>query len=246
VRNLSVFFFIFYFIKLFGFFSIHVCSNTQLTSITPNTRITSITGNFDYPYLSEVEKVHIYNATVTFIPDLTLVTKQLPKVKQLFITGSGLKYVERRQLASMPQLTKLSLHRNQIESLPEDVFSDLVNLENLNVGDNKIKVLPLKLLWNLTKLKIFGADDNQIELISRDLFKNNRELTSIWINDNKITRIEADFTLLSKLGLLNLNSNTCINENCWSSCEIERLREIQQKINRSCNSNNGLIYFGRF
>jgi Leucine-rich repeat (LRR) protein len=245
-EKFKCFFFICDFIKLFGFFtSGHQCSNTELTSITPNTRITSITGNFDYPYLSDVEKVHIYNATVTFIPDLTLVTRQFPKFKQLFITDSGLKYVERRQLASMLQLTKLSLHRNLIELLPEDAFSDLVNLENLNVGDNKIKVLPPKLLWNLTKLKIFGADDNQIELIPRDLFKNNRELTSIWINDNKITRIEADFTLLPKLGLLNLNSNTCINEDC-KPCEIERLREIQQKINRSCNSNNGLIYFGRF
>jgi Leucine-rich repeat (LRR) protein len=193
--------------------------------------------------VSDVDTVNIYNATVTFIPDFTLVQRQFPKFKRLYIWISGLKYVERRQLAKMPQLTSLGLNDNLIEDLPEDVFSDLVNLENLGVGFNQIKVLPPKLLWNLPKLKKFSAIGNQIELIPRDFFKNNRELEQVSINSNKITRIEVDFTLLPKLETLDLYGNTCINEDCWSSCEIERLREIQQKINRSCKSKNGLIYF---
>jgi Leucine-rich repeat (LRR) protein len=223
--------------KLFCFSSSgHVCYNNQLTSITPNTRITAITGNLDYPNLSDVGFVEIEDASVTFIPDFTVVTKQFPKFKQLWIERSGLKYVERRQLAKMPQLTWLSLAYNLIEHLPEDVFNDLVNLEELHVGDNKIKLLPPKLLWNLPKLKILWASFNHIELIPRDFFKNNRELEQVWISNNKITRIEVDFTLLPKLTSLNLNNNTCINEECYWSCNIEKLREIQQKINRNCTS----------
>jgi Leucine-rich repeat (LRR) protein len=200
---------------------------------TPNTRITAITGNFDYPNVAEVEKVHIEKANVTFFPDFTLVTKQFPKFERLRIWFSGLKYVERRQLAKLPQLTQLDLAYNDIEDLPEDVFSDLVSLEKLWIASNKIKVLPLKMLWNLPKLKEFGAHHNSIELIPRDFFKNNRELKWFSINDNKIVRIEADLTLLPKLTALNLSRNTCISEHCHP-CEIERLREIQQKINRNC------------
>jgi Leucine-rich repeat (LRR) protein len=184
--------------------------------------------------LSEVESVSIENTSVTFIPDFTLVTKQLPKFKELWITDSGLKYVERRQLAKMPQLTQLSLYFNHIEHLPEDAFNDLVNLEELYVSYNHIKVLPPKLLWNLPKLKQFGASDNQIELIPRDFFKTNRQLEDLWIQDNKITRIEADFTLLPKLGFLNLKRNTCISEGLCNPCNIEKLRQIQQEINRNC------------
>jgi Leucine-rich repeat (LRR) protein len=184
--------------------------------------------------LSDVQRVSINNARVTFIPDFTLVTKQFPKFKQLEIEYSGLKYVERRQLAKIPQLTKLSLFGNAIEDLPEDVFNDLVNLEELDVAANQIKVLQPKLLWNLPKLITFGANDNQIELIPRDFFKNNRQLELISIEQNKITRIEVDFTLLPKLENLNLDRNTCINEECSWSCNIEKLRKIQQKINRSC------------
>jgi Leucine-rich repeat (LRR) protein len=188
----------------------------------------------NYPFWSEIELVSIVNATVTFIPDFTLVKKQLPKFKQLWINRSGLKYVERRQLASMPQLTKLSLGYNHIEDLPEDAFNDLVNLEELWLSVNHIKVLPPKLLWNLPNLKKFGASRNQIELIPRDFFKNNRQLEWLWFNGNKITRIEVDFTLLPKLGLVNLKSNTCISEGLCDPCNIEKLRQIQQKINRNC------------
>jgi Leucine-rich repeat (LRR) protein len=170
---------------------------------------------------------------VTFIPDLTLFAKQFPKFKELIINYCGLKYVERRQLAKIPQLTDLSVAGNQIEDLPEDVFDNLVNLETLDISDNQIKVLPPKLLWNLPKLKEFGASDNQIELIPQDFFKNNKELESIWIKDNKITQIEVDFTLLPKLSVLYLVENKCINEACYP-CEIERLRQIQEKINRNC------------
>jgi Leucine-rich repeat (LRR) protein len=226
---------IFIFYKHFCSFSrIHGCYNTQFNSTTPDTRITSITGNFDYPNLSDVEAVRIYNANVTFIPDLTLVQRQIPKFKQLYIIDSGLKYVERRQLAKMPQLKFLSLYRNLIESLPEDAFSDLVNLEYLIVSNNQIKVLPPKLLWNLPKLKTFGARDNQIELIPLDFFKNNRQLKWLSFRYNEITRIEVDFTLLPKLTILNLNSNTCIGEVCNWSCNIDLVRQIQEKINGDC------------
>jgi Leucine-rich repeat (LRR) protein len=216
------------------FFSIHRCISSQFTSTTPDTRITSITGNFDYPFLSGVESLTFTKATVTFIPDLTLFARQFPKFKQLWIIGSGLKHVERRQLAKIPQLTFINFLNNDIESLPEDAFNDLVNLDTLIVRDNKIKLLPPKLLWNLPKLKIFASNGNQIELIPRDFFKNHRELEQIWINDNKIRRIEVDFTLLPKLTILDLSSNSCINEVC-QSCNIDRLRQIQQKINRNCN-----------
>jgi Leucine-rich repeat (LRR) protein len=187
----------------------------------------------DFSDLSDVVTVYIKDAKVTFFPDFTLVTEQFPKFKQLWIQHSGLKYVERRQLASMPQLTFLSLDRNHIEDLPEDAFSDLVNLEELYVSFNQIKVLPPKLLWNLPKLEVFDASRNQIELIPRDFFITNRELEYLFIYRNKITRIEVDFTLLPKVIILDLSANSCINETCYS-CDIEKLREIQQEINRNC------------
>jgi hypothetical protein len=220
----------------------HTCSSTQLTSITPDTRITRITGNFDYPNLADVELVNIEYARVTSFPDFTLVTRQIPKFKELRINFSGLKYVERRQLAKLPQLTQLILDYNHIEHLSEDVFDDLVNLEELWVSVNQIKVLPPKLLWNLPKLKRFSATENHIELIPRDFFKYNRQLELISIHSNKITRIEVDFTLLPKLTFLSLEDNTCVSGSIWCffSCtdsDKRDLREIQQKINRNCAGN---------
>jgi Leucine-rich repeat (LRR) protein len=216
------------------FFSPHQCFNNRLTSIVPDTRIARITGNLDYRFLSDVELIFMNKATMTFMPDFTLFVKQFPKFNRIFFSDCGLKYVERRQLAKIPQLTFISFLNNLIERVPEDAFSDLVKLEELWVSSNKIRVLPPKLLWNLPKLRRFGADKNQIELIPRDFFKNNRELKTFWINDNKITRIEVDLTLLPKLTILYMMRNSCLSDEFCDPCSIDQLREIQEKINRNC------------
>jgi Leucine-rich repeat (LRR) protein len=167
------------------------------------------------------------------MPDFTLFARQFPKFHRLSITTSGLKYVERRQLAKIPQLTHLDLFNNLIEHLPEDAFSDLVKLENLQLTQNKIKVLRPKLLWKLPKLKNFAAGVNPIELIPRDFFKNNKELEEIRFHNTKITRIEVDFTLLPKLKTISMDGS-CLKEAFCRGCNIDQLREIQQKINRNC------------
>jgi Leucine-rich repeat (LRR) protein len=184
--------------------------------------------------MPQVEAISIGTAKVTFIPDFTVVSRQLPRFNDLTIVKSGLRYVERRQLAKIPQLMYLDIGDNIIESLPEDVFNDLVNLESLHVVRNKIKVLPPKLLSNMPKLKDFRASRNQIELIPRDFFKNNRDLKTIWINDNKIRRIEVSFMSLPKLNSLDLNKNSCVTDGSCNECNNNQLREIQQKIDRNC------------
>jgi Leucine-rich repeat (LRR) protein len=228
-------FFLFYIIlnEIVIFFSIY-CYNSQLTSTKPDTRIASITGNLEFPNLSNVESISIDGATVTFMPDLTLFAKQFPKFEKLSVIRSGLKYVERKQLAKIPQLRILRLYNNLIEHLPENVFSDLVQLKELWLASNKITVLPPKLLWNLPNLFNFWVERNSIERIPRDFFKNNLEMHELAIYDNKITRIEVDLTLLRKLSVLNLNNNSCISEGWCSYCNTFKLREIQQKINRNC------------
>jgi Leucine-rich repeat (LRR) protein len=186
--------------------------------------------------LSDVQSLTISDAKMTFMPDFSLVTRQFPQLKQLYISNSGLKYVERKQLASFHQLTQLVLVENLIEHLAEDVFNDLVNLESLYVVYCKIRELPPKLLWKLPKLKTFRAARNRIELIPRDFFKYNRELESFEIAGNRITRIEVNLTLLPKLKSLDLTDNDCITEeNCYD-CDMRQLREIQEKINFNCDS----------
>ncbi|KAG5667426.1 hypothetical protein PVAND_015406 [Polypedilum vanderplanki] len=211
------------------------CFNNKLKSTQQNTQISSITGSLNDQNVSKLRTVNIVSAEVTYIPDFTAVNRKFPKFDQLYIVLSGLKFVERKQLAKMPLLTLLNFFGNEIEFLPEDAFDDLKNLKILAFVQNKIKVLPPKLLWNLPKLVELWAYENPYEIIPRRFFKNNKEVVKLWMGYNKIKKIEVNFKALPKLDVLDLRENDCINLQTCISCGAENFNDIQEKIDRDCN-----------
>lgn len=164
---------------------------------------------------------------------MTAARNKLPNFEKLFITFSGLKYVEKSKLAKLTQLKFLNFYGNDIENLDPDVFDDLVNLEHLLFVNNKIKVLPSRLLWNLPNLKSFWAYENPIAEIPIRFFKNNKKIEEIWLGPSKIRKIGVNFKSLLNLKLLDLRKNICINEILCSTCGVT-IEAMQEKIDESC------------
>lgn len=115
----------------------------------------------------------------------------------------------------------LDLNENKISELAAKTFDDLTNIKMLLLAKNKLRNIHQDLFKNLRMMKVIRLDHNQLETLPYGLFRNNRELTVIRIEANKLQTIGTDFKNLSKLYLLNLSNNSCIDDSCGGGGEAD-------------------------
>jgi len=109
-------------------------------------------------------------------------------------------------IANIPNCKLLDVSKNNLEELPEQVFSELKNtLEVINISHNHFLKLPEEL----------------------GLMPSIRELH---LQNNKLCQLPKDMSSLKLLHILNINSN-CITEIPNSMCELKLLKELHCKDN---------------
>lgn len=160
--------------------------------------------------------------------------------------------VEKSKLTMFRRSSFLDLNENKISELAAETFDDLTNIKMLFLAKNRLRNIHQDLFKNLRMMKVIRLDHNQLETLPYGLFRNNRELTVIRIEANKLQTIGTDFKNLSKLYLLNLSNNSCIDDSCSGSeadthgcigescgvkvyCDTAYKEELQSKIWRKCS-----------
>lgn len=210
------------------------CVDTSFSSTTDNVKISSIDGTFnDGRTYSDVNTIIINGGRTTYIPEMSALRKLFSNFSRLFITNSGVKYVERRKLRRLSQLRILNFYGNEIETFDEDVLYDLPHLEIFAFVTNKIRIMPEKLISKQLKLKELWAWDNQIESIPSHFFDNNKELTHLWLGNNLLKKIVANFNHLPNLKVLDLRGNKCIDKQACDGCLIN-FKELNDIVGRNC------------
>lgn len=69
----------------------------------------------------------------------------------------------KKQIAQLSQLKKLNLNRNQLRSLPEELFTSMPNLQHLLLANNQLMSLPSEIaLPALVKLSLKGNTGLQV------------------------------------------------------------------------------------
>lgn len=157
----------------------------------------------------------------------------------LWIRGNLVSCLERSHLEKLHGLIRLEIaESNQIEFVAEDALWDLPMLRFLELFKCGITKLPKDFLKYSTKLEIFGASINKLTHIHKDFFKNNPELNTIYLQNNKLISINFDFTSLTKLNDIHLNSNDCIKERFTEGAPdastVMSVRELQLILDRDC------------
>ncbi|CAO1407450.1 unnamed protein product [Diamesa serratosioi] len=155
-----------------------------------------------------------------------------PKLKIYEVVSSSLKNIRKQDFINMTTLTALRLSHNQIEFVPEDVFTTLWNLESLDLKNNKIKAINDKTFTKLTNLKVIKLNYNNLETITSNLFLNNINLIEINLSYNilKIIGFQC-FVHLRYLEELYLNNNLCIDKNYRNKINII---EMQKELIGKC------------
>lgn len=109
--------------------------------------------------------------------------------------------IRSKDFNGMQDLHFLSLHDNNLNFLPKDVFSTLAKLESIDLRYNKITELP------------------------NGLFDNNKNLEIIYFNGNKIKYIDLELSHgLMKLRLVYLYENICVNKGYEGTIELIDLK----------------------
>ncbi|GBM04389.1 Protein toll [Araneus ventricosus] len=105
-------------------------------------------------------------------------------------------------------LKTLSLNKNNIESLPESLFSNFSQLKSLSLSDNRLRSLPESIFRDMTNLLTLEISNNLLESLPESVFHNLILLENLFLSKNKL-RVLPDgiFRNLSNLVGLDLSYN---------------------------------------
>jgi hypothetical protein len=145
---------------------------------------------------------------LTFIPPWLTQFKQLEKLK---LNKNSIKLDEpdiQTLLQSSTNLKYLSLHSNQIQSIPKQLesqlFSHLSKLEHLDLSNNQLEnVIPITFCKSLKFLQLSG---NKLDQIPSEITRLD-SLEYLYLGYNKMTYISPALCRVKKLKLLALNNN---------------------------------------
>lgn len=76
------------------------------------------------------------------------------------------------------------LENNQLQDLPQDIFSANTKLKALLLRKNLLKTLPQDIFRNNTQLEVLFSEENQLKDLQQDVFNANTKLVWLYLNDN--------------------------------------------------------------
>ena len=111
-------------------------------------------GSFSNMHLQELEIKENY---IMFIEKDAL---KIPFLKKLTLAGNDL--VILANMERLDQLQELDLHNNQIQTLDDDVFQNMISLEKLDLSHNYLTEIQQDALNGLSSLKSLNLDYNKL------------------------------------------------------------------------------------
>ncbi|XP_054738344.1 leucine-rich repeats and immunoglobulin-like domains protein 3 [Anastrepha obliqua] len=160
-------------------------------------------------------------------------------VQTLDLVGNKLNNTSVLQIKNLTELIKLTLKRNQLESVP--VFSELIALKQLNLANNRIQRISSAALEALPKLKTLDLSRNFLHAVESSYFPPNNRLAHLILNSNEIRSIDEDaFQHLGDLLDLELNNNRLTALPAGVFRTLHRLRKL------SLNNNHLEINWSTF
>ncbi|KAL0274505.1 UNVERIFIED_CONTAM: hypothetical protein PYX00_002607 [Menopon gallinae] len=125
-------------------------------------------------------------------------------------------HLMRNDIASIPEdvfwgassVIAISLQGNSLEDLPQSLFRDQGKLQSLDLSKNLIRYLPNSIFTHLVNLKILRLGFNKMKTISRELFYGAYNLVSLEMERNELSHIDPEsFSHLNHLEKARFSDN---------------------------------------
>ena len=112
----------------------------------------------------DLEELEIKDNQLMFIEKDAL---NLPFLKKLCLAGNVLVLIG--NLEHLGQLRELDLHNNQISTLDDGVFQNMISLEKLDLSNNDLVQIPQDALKGLSSLKSLNLNSNKLIGLDNDM-----------------------------------------------------------------------------
>ena len=163
-------------------------------------------------------------------------------METLSIENNRLKSINNKAFANLINLKDLLIDYNQIDTIEDESFKDLINLETLSIENNQLKSINNKQFAKLTKLEVLFIDDNQIDTIEDESFKDLINLETLSVANNQLKKISnKTFAKLNNLKELYIGDNLIDTIEDYAFKDLNSLHELELQ-----NNQISKIQFGLF
>jgi len=160
------------------------------------------------------------NKKIEFLPQD--ISAAFPNLRLIDAFDCSIKSINNLNFKGLNKMIKLNLERNNLETIQENSFDDMVNLRYLYMDENKITQLPSNVFQKLHNLDTLYLKTNQLTNLNADLFKNNKKIALLHISENKLQTLPSGifqgFTLMRQIWLRS-NEIVDLPSNIFDSCE---------------------------
>jgi Leucine-rich repeat (LRR) protein len=134
------------------------CQVPEASIRKPGTEIKAFIGEHEQGKTNiDVKMIWFENTAITeFLP--RNLHKIFPNLKALIIGNCGLKKIDRRDLTGLENLEILWIYKNQLRTLPSDLFKGMTKLNNIHFFGNEFDCLSSEVLEPISR--------NQLERVS--------------------------------------------------------------------------------
>lgn len=157
--------------------------------------------------VDSLEKLTLYFMKESEQEGLIDVACQIPSLRGLYLSNSGIGTVDDKLLWSCSRLSELSLSSNSLSEMSEHSLKSMTQLKLLDLGMNQLSKPPLA-LRGLSTLETLDLHSNFISMLDCLDFHNLTRLKNLDLNNNRISKLQGCvFENLNELEVLNIEKN---------------------------------------
>ncbi|XP_032689997.1 protein toll isoform X2 [Odontomachus brunneus] len=132
-----------------------------------------------------------------------------PELERLELSGNNLQSIEPGTFDNLKKLKLLNLWKNNLTEFRAGIFDKLVALKSLDINTNGLVNLSENIFAKLENLEVINLSRNYFTTLPRDLLRNNTKLDTVTLSNNRVnlTLQPGFFSNFSKLKVLKLKSN---------------------------------------
>lgn len=155
--------------------------------------------------LSDFSLVYLRNNTITTIENGAFKSSRL---QELNLLNNQLSSITDTTFSELINLKELYLSYNHLQNIPNNSFSGLHNLITLDLSHNQLNAIESGAFLWLDTLRYLSLANNQLTLIDNATFTGLQNIRELYLSYNQLTTIDvAIFTGLNSLEALYLSNN---------------------------------------